>query len=212
MSSSSLLTIAAAVGILCTGCAQPFQVVKLPLRNADLFPLHHQVGAYAVAVDEISDPERAQMFFGVDLIERGIVPVNVTVSNNGVERLLVKPSDIMLRRGTAVVDPLPIEFVYELAHDSRRMNRETREVVAAYFRQIAFTETVLAPGDSYHGVLFFRGVSGEGDRFERTMFRAMSLYHQGATRLEVAVTVLDDGERIRFGPFPVTSSDPVGAF
>ena len=208
MSSSSLLTTVAAAGILCASCAQPFQVVKLPLRNADLFPLHHEVGEYAVAIDEITDPERARMFFGVDLIERGIVPVNVTVSNNGAERLLVRPSDIMLRRGTAVVDPLPVERVSELAQSSRRLNRETREVVAAYFMQIAFTETVLAPGDSYHGVLFFRGVSGEGDRFERTMFRATSLYQQGTARLEIAVTVLDSGERIRFGPFPVTSSDP----
>lgn len=212
MSSSSLLTIVAAVGALCTACAQPFQVVELPLRNADLFPLHHEVDGYAVAVDEIGDPERAQMFFGVDLIGRGIVPVNVIVSNNGADRLLVKPSDIMLRRGTAVVDPLPIEVVSELAQSSRRMDRETREVVAAYFKQMAFTETLLAPGDSYHGVLFFRGVSGEGDRFERTMFRAMSLYQQGATRLEVAVTGFESGERIRFGPFPVTSSDPFETF
>jgi hypothetical protein len=152
------------------------------------------------------------MFFGVDLIGRGIVPVNVTVSNNGAGRLLVKPSDIMLRRGTAVVDPLPIEFLVQLAQDSRRMDRETREVVDAYFKQIVFTETVLAPGDSYQGVLFFRGVSGEGDHFERALFRAMSLYHQGSTRLEVAATVLDGHERIRFGPFPVTSSNPVAAF
>jgi hypothetical protein len=40
------------------------------------------------------------------------------------------------------------------------------------------------------------------------MFRATSLYQQGTARLEMAVTVLDSGERIRFGPFPVTSSDP----
>ena len=209
MSPSTTLLIS--LGVLCAGCAaEPFQIVELPVRNADLFPLHQEVGQYAVAVDEIVDPERAQMFFGVDLIERGILPVSITVSNNGTKRLLLKPSDIMLRRGSTVIDPLPVEFVSELAQSSRRLNKETRQLVAAYFRHIVFAETLLARGDTYQGVLFFRGVSGEGDRIERTMFRAISLYQQGALRMDVAVTVFDGGERIRFGPFPLTSSSPFG--
>ena len=47
-------------------------------------------------VDEMKASERVERLFGADLIKEGILPVNVVVSNFGKQRLLLKPSDIML--------------------------------------------------------------------------------------------------------------------
>ncbi len=199
--SRSIIIFAFASFVL-TACATRFEVVQLPLRAADLYPLSQTQGAITVAVDEISNPERAKKYFGVDLIERGILPINITVSNHGEDRYTVKPADILLRRHTEVIDPLPIEQIAALAKDSAWISAETGEQIDDYFNQLAFTDTVLSPQDSYQGVLFFPALREPPE--QDTLFRAIVLFNQSDLKLDVVTTNLDTHQRVAFGPFSLS--------
>jgi hypothetical protein len=200
---SRSITLAFAVFVL-TACASRFVVVQLPLRAADLYPLSQTKGPITVAVDQISNPERAKKYFGVDLIERGILPVNITVSNHGEDRYTVTPADILLHRHTEVIDPLPIEQIIALAKDSAGccISAETSEQINDYFNQLVFAETVLSPQDSYQGVLFFPALREPAE--QDTMFRAIVLFNQSDLKLDVVTTNLDTQQRVVFGPFSLS--------
>ena len=51
-------------------------------READLYPLSQTKAGITVAVDEISNTERATQYFGIDMFEHGILPINVVISNH----------------------------------------------------------------------------------------------------------------------------------
>lgn len=183
-----------------TACAT-FEVVEVPLREADLYPVSQTQEAISVAVDEITSPERVRNYFGVSLLEQGILPVNIIVSNHGEHRVTVKPADVLLRRGTEVVDPLPIAWMAELAKRRAWRREETEEQINAFFSGLAFAETVLFPHDSYQGALFFPlDYESERDRF----FSLIRLFEQGRLKLEVVVTDLETHQRIHFGPFSLS--------
>jgi hypothetical protein len=209
-SSSSLATRAAIMSrsfiliacVILTACATTFKVVQLPLRNADLYPLSQTKGSVTVAVDEISNPERVNNYFGVDLLEAGIIPINVVVSNHGPYQYTIKPADILLLRHTEVIDPLPIEQITAIVKDNVSLSDETSEQVDQYFADLAFTETVLIPHDSYQGVLFFPVLRSPPD--PDTMFEAIVLFKQSDLKLHVVTTNLNNQERVEFGPFPLT--------
>src|SRR3954468_9211233 len=85
------------------GCAGSYRVVKMPPYEADLYPLTQTRAGITVAIDEIKNVQRAERYFGADLVKEGILPVNVVVSNYGKQRVIVKPSDILLHRGKEIV-------------------------------------------------------------------------------------------------------------
>lgn len=186
-----------------TACA-PFKVVRLPLRDADLYPLSQAKGTITVAVDEIASPDRARRYFGVDLIKKRILPISITVSNHGETNQLIRPSDILLRKGNEVIDPLPIEIVAEVVKKaSGPLPVETNEKIDNFFSQIGFAETVLISHDTYRGVLFFPIASKpERDPF----FSTIPLFQEGKLRLHIVITDVDTNQRTHFGPFPLTTS------
>jgi hypothetical protein len=188
-----------ALGFWVAGCATRFEVVQLPERSADLYPLALTQGGTTVAVDEIRNRERAHRYFGIDLLERDIVPVNIVVSNHHARPILVTPADVMLHRSNEIIDPLPVGKVAALAKRHGRLNRETREQVDAYYREVAFRTTAVAPNDTYQGVLFFR-IAGPDSPRER-LFRSVALWMQGDLQLDVVVETAGQHERVRFGPF-----------
>ncbi len=203
--SKSISLLAFAV-VAVTACATEFEVVRPPLRAAELYPLSQTQGPITVAIDEISNPERAKKYFGVDLIERGILPINITVSNHGQDRYTVKPADILLRRHTEVIDPLPVEEIAALAKESAWISAETGEQIDEYFNQLAFADAVLSPQDSYQGVLFFPALREPPE--QDTMFRAIMLYNQSDLQLDVVTTNLNTHQRVAFGPFSLSSDWP----
>jgi hypothetical protein len=188
----------------CTGSAL-YRVVQVPEHAADLYPLSQSRGGITIAVDEIRNPARVQRHFGVDLTQEGILPVNVVVSNYGKQRVLVKPSDLLLYRGREVIDPLPIEMVAAAAkrlHGSLRSN--TAEEVDRFFDMSTFREMVLAPGDSYRGVMFFAAPANPAKSDRDRFFTSLSVYLEGGPRLRVGLTNVDTGERLIFGPFSLS--------
>ncbi len=184
-------------------CATSFEVVQIPLRAADLYPLSQTQGPITVAIDQISDPERSSRYFGANLLDYGILPINITVSNHSEYRYTVTPADILLRRDTEVVDPLPIgEIATLVKDDAGGISTETGEQIEDYFNSLALSDTVLSSQDSYQGVLFFPAMREPSER--DSGFRAVVLFNQNILKLEVVTTNLDTRQRINFGPFPVS--------
>jgi hypothetical protein len=184
------------------GCSRSYRVVEVPQYGADLYPLSQTKAGITVAIDEIRGPERAERFFGTDLIREGIFPVNVVISNYSKQRVTVKPSDILLYRGKEIIDPLPIEMVAATAKRQHGFLRSSTEgEVNKFFESSTFKEAVLMPNESYRGVVFFAPpvVKGFVDRW----FRKLSAYNEGGPRVRMGVTNLDSGDRVLFGPFSV---------
>jgi len=195
-------TAAVVVCLLLAACSRSYQVVQVPEYGADLYPLSQTKSGVTIAVDEIRRPERAERFFGVDLVKEGIVPVNVVISNFGKQRVLIKPSDILLYRGKEIIDPLPIEMVQATVKRQRSfLAASTETQVDKFFESSTFKEAVLLPSESYRGVVFFAPPPAKtlGDRW----FRVLYAYSEGGPRIRLGVTNLESGDRMLFGPFQV---------
>ncbi len=169
-----------ALTLLSAACAAPpHTVVAPPVHQADLYPDAQSIAGLTVAVDEISDPERARLYFGRDVTSEDILPVMVVVTNQSDDRFLVKPSDVLVYRGKTIVDPVPPP-----------RGTAGPEV---------FKETVVAPGSTVQGIIFYKirkqepGLYGKVERVfsDRPMLRMIA-------------TDQESGERISFGPFTLS--------
>jgi hypothetical protein len=200
---ASILVIGA---FLLGGCAGSYHVVRMPQREADLYPLSQTKSGITVAIDEIKGSARAERYFGADLIKEGILPLAVVVSNYGKHPVVVKPSDVVLHRGREIIDPLPVEVVQGTAKSQHWFLRaKTEEQIDSFFRDIVFTETTLSPSDSYQGVMFF--TFPKAHRRRDTSFLMLSLFREGGPKVRVGVTNLDTQNRMRFGPFSLSLPD-----
>ena len=200
-----ILVASLTLGFWVAGCATSFEVVQLPERSADLYPQALSDRGMTVAVDEIRDAERAYRYFGVDLLGYDILPVNIVVTNHESRPVLVKPADVMLHRDSEILDPLPVGHVAALAKRQGRLNRETREQVDGYYRELAFKATTVPPNDTYQGVLFFPIARPDDPR--ESLFHRVALWMQGDLQLDVVVETTDRHERLRFGPYRVDGPD-----
>ena len=147
-----------------SGCASSYRVVQVPQYGADLYPQSQSRSGVTVAIDELKTTERVERLFGADLIKEGILPVNVVVSNFGKQRMVLKPSDILLHQGKDVIDPIPVELVMATAKRQKTFLRSaTQAEVDKYFAQSTFKETTLFPNETYRGVMFFAVPAPEKD-------------------------------------------------
>jgi hypothetical protein len=200
-----------ALVLLVSGCASSYRVVQVPEYGADLYPQSHTRSGVTVAIDEIKARERVERLLGADLIKEGILPVNVVVSNFGKQRLLLKPSDILLHRGKDVIDPVPVEMVLAVAKRQKSFLRDsTKKEVDKYFEETTFKETALYPSETYRGVMFFAVPAPKRllDRF----FTSWNVYRDGGPKLRIGLTNLDTGERMLFAPFPIHMPEDAGKF
>jgi hypothetical protein len=190
--------------LVASACAS-FELVELPVREADVYPTAHERDGVAVAVEPMLDGRRAERYFGADLLRRGILPVQVIVSNHGAARVRIRPADVLLLDDRHVIDPLPATAVAEIPKAKGLfVTGATAARLDALYRELELRERVLAPDESYRGVLFFDvGVRPEPDRFGTRFFRLTNLFSEPPLRLDVVLTELDRGERLRFGPFGV---------
>lgn len=189
--------------ILLTACASSYQVVRMPQREADLYPYSQTKAGISIAIDEVRDAARAERYFGADLIKVGILPLAVVVSNYSDHRIVVKPSDILLHRGAEIIDPLPVEIVVALAKAQRWFLRaRTEERIDSFFESMSFRETALLPNETYQGVMFFS--TPRPQRTRSTFFTVLSLFREGGPKIRVGVTDLETLDRLHFGPFSLS--------
>ncbi len=198
----SRLAAVLAVLLLCGACGS-FDLVRPPARSADVYPDAHGRDGVVVAVDEITQPKRAKRYFGADLLRHGILPVQIVVSNHTGDRIQITPADILLQHGRQIIDPLPLERVVEIPASKGLMITDgAEESLQKFYESIVFRETVVAPGETYQGVLFFQG-ERQSKRSSSRFFRVVSAYFQPELRLRVLSTNLETRERLGFGPFGV---------
>ncbi len=182
-------------------CAS-FELVQAPDREADLFPGSVGIAGTVVAVDAVTDSGRAERYFGVDLIERGIVPVQVIVSNHSQRRVVLRPADVLALRGREVVDPLPVERVAAMLKERGLfMSDDTEQDIDAFFESVSLRETIVTPGETVQGFLFLELDRDSAPRSR--YFRRVSLFARPAVKLSVALSEHGGSERMHFGPFPV---------
>jgi hypothetical protein len=202
MSGRGVLVVVLALGML--GCTSSYHVVEYPQRQADLFPLSETKEGISVAIDEVRSGERANRYFGTDLTRREILPVAVVISNNSQHRVMLKPGDVLLHEGSDVIDPLPTQAVVALAEGERSLEAKTQSEVAQYFHELSFKETVLTPGDSYHGIMFFP--LPQAKKSDRN-FSALPLFAEGRLQVIVGARDMETQTRLRFGPFSLRPLD-----
>jgi len=174
--------------------------VQLPLREADLYPAAETKAGLAVAIDEMSDPQRVWTYFGTDLLGKGILPVQVIVSNHGEHRVKIRPSDVLLLRGRDVIDPLPIEKVTDIPKGKGLwVSDETTEQIDKFFAELGLKETIVRPGETARGVLFFKTLKKPS--WTSRFFRVARLFPEPSFQLHLVVTDLEEKKRVGFGPF-----------
>jgi hypothetical protein len=189
---------------LLSACAGTYDVVRMPEREADLYPLAQTEVGVTIAIDEIKDGARARRYFGANLLKFGVLPVALIISNYGKDRLAIKPSDVLLHRGAEIIDPLPVEVIAGIAKRERWFLRsKTEKQIDSFFEDLLFNETVLMPNETYQGVLFFS--SPQPSRTKDSYFTVLSLFREGGPKVRVGATNLDTRERLHFGPFTLSS-------
>jgi hypothetical protein len=198
------------LALVLSACASSHRIVQLPQYDADLYPQAQTLGGITVAVDELKNAERVERLFGADLIKEGILPVNVVVSNFGKQRLLLKPSDILLYQGKEVIDPLPVEVVMAAAKRQKQVRTGTGQELDKHYGDTLLKETAIYPNETYRGIMFFAVPAPKRalDRF----FASLSIYPDDGPKMRVGMTNLESGERVLFAPFSVKLPESPGAF
>jgi hypothetical protein len=185
-------------------CASPVELVEPPARKADLFATAMRSGSLVVAVDSVTESKRAVRYFGTDLREQGLLPAQIIVTNLGDTAVEVDPADVLVQRGRAVIDPVPVAYAAALCKETSGLTSgDEAEQIDAHFAKMAFESTVVAPGETVRGWMFFDvGVDEEKDVDENPWFRVVSLHGAGSSvSLRVAVTENGTRQRLHFGPF-----------
>jgi hypothetical protein len=205
MSATKLALVLLASGL--TGCAGQTRIAY-PSRAAELYPLSQTTGHVSVAVDGVRSRARSERYFGADLPGSRILPVTVIISNYSAHSLVVTPADVLLRRDREVIDPLPAKTVAAVAGGASTLDAQPSGEAARYFEGLALKEAVLAPGQSYHGTVFFI-LPREPHTAERPPQLPVFLTD---SRLQVVVAARDlaTQTRLRFGPFALPSATDSG--
>ncbi len=188
--------------VVLTGCTS-YTVTQMPLRDATIYPVSETQSGVAVAVDSIARPERARKYFGLDLIQEGVLPVNITVSNHSERKVLLKPANLLVHRGREVIDSLPIERVTEQIKGAYWMEPATREEVDKYLAELALQEAFIGRQQDYQGVLFLE--LGRPARQNPFSFQVLQLFRQTQLQLHITLTDQQTNERLSFGPFPIAT-------
>jgi hypothetical protein len=191
-----LLALATSLG---TAACATYDLIALPLRDADLYPTARTVEDVSVAAQAFTDPFRVHGYFGANLLVYDIVPIEITVSNHADRPIRIEPAGVLVVRGEEVVDPLPVEIVAELPTQGRWfVSDATREQLREFYADLSLREVAVAPGSTYHGVMFFR-IPEPRTPMARAL-RVWQPFSMPTLHLYAAVEV-EQGERLRFGPF-----------
>lgn len=185
--------------LVTAACSGKYKVVEIPFRGADLYPLSQTRDGITVAVDGIINPETVKKYFGFNLLKDGVMPINVIITNQSVNRCTINPSDVLLMKDKEVIDPIPIELITEIAEKRFGwVGEKERRRIEEFFSNIVLRETVVLPNESYRGVLFFKAL--ESKKKEDSFFSILKVFGS-SYKIRIAITDLEKGERIHFGPF-----------
>jgi hypothetical protein len=185
------------------GCADSsYQVVQIPQRAADLYPVSQTRLGVTVAIDEIRSPDRAEKYFGTNLTRYGVLPLEIIISNNSEHQIVVTPADVLLHQAGQVIDPVPLPMIVAMAEAPYRLRAKTRAQVDQYFQELAFTDVTLPRGANYQGVIFFSVPRRQ--RPADDLFSILPLFSEYRMRVQIAVRDTENQTRLQFGPFTLS--------
>ncbi len=172
---------------LASACAAPTHspLVTVTPRSADVHPTAQRDSGVSLAVrDATTADRRLRSVWGPAFAESGILPIEVIVSNQGRDAVSIEPGDVFVLRGSETLASLSFDQVAELIEQPERV------------RPFALRTTIVPPGRSLQGILFFDVSDGRG-----WLERLLDAYPAPVSRVHVALTNIETQQRLRFGPF-----------
>lgn len=176
-----------------------YEVARLPERSADVYPEAQVRQSVAVAAEAIGGERRSELYFGAALPDRGVLPVQILVTNRSDRSLRLAPQDVLVTRHGKTLDPLPRELVARaIARGRGPVTDRMAQEIRAYLQEVALGTTVVAAGETESGVLFLRLPEEAHSRY-----RTLSVLDTfgGGLELTLGLTAPHSGDRLRFGPF-----------
>lgn len=161
-----------------SGCAH-YSSTSAPIPVVGSMPVCQTEGALEVGADPYIQPDRQKTVFGCDLNAVGILPIQVYVQNKGKDRLLIRPSDMVLEFpdgtqispvgasaaaakmesiGRVVGASLAFGLIGMLA--ASKAEDKARADRLEDYRRKELQEAKLGKGDSAHGFLYFSPAQG----------------------------------------------------
>jgi len=166
-----------------SGCVshRQFRIPPLPTRGADLYPQGQNKNGLVVAVDDYFDKNKSRQTFGIDFTEKNILVIEVIISNRSDSRYQVQSSEVLLLKADQIIYPL---LASEVSSD-RQVND--------YLNAVELKSMIINPGETSHGLLYFRLPPEESKK--REIGRLSTLWPYDYS-LRLAATRLDSGDRL----------------
>ncbi len=118
------ILIAAATAALLTACATAYVEKPLPFRMPESYPNAQEFGGATIAAKAYPDVKEAQENFGFNVIDAGLLPVEIIIDNKGVHPLEINGSQTFLEDKGGNLWPV---LSQDLAYDRATKYAQTKE-------------------------------------------------------------------------------------
>ena len=78
-----------------------------------------------------------------------------SITSDSTSSITIRPADVLVLRGNQVIDPVPLEYVSRIPKERGLiLTDDTEAAIDAFFDSAALKETVVAPRETYQGVVY----------------------------------------------------------
>jgi hypothetical protein len=165
------------------GCTRyQTRIPALPLRGADLYPREQNKNGLIVAADDYYDEDKSMKSFGVNFAEKNILVLEIIISNKSDDSYEIKSNEVLLLKGNQIIYPL---MAAEVSSD---------EQIREYLNVVEFKDMVINPGETGHGLIYFRLPEIPEEKKEHSFFS--SFWPQYDYKLRLGATQLGGDSRL----------------
>lgn len=126
--SSALLLAAVAAGGFVTACGTAYQATPVGFELPERYPNATQIAGATVGAVAYADPKAAGQAFGFDVIDAGLLPVQVVFDHRGDNPIAINPAQTFLENAEGKLWPvLNDRFAYERVTQYAQTNKIFRE-------------------------------------------------------------------------------------
>ncbi len=122
----------AAIGLLIaallTACASAYVAKPLPFRMPESYPNAQEFGGATIAAKAYPDAKEAEENFGFNVIDAGMLPVEIIIDNKGVHPLEINGSQTFLEDRSGNLWPV---LSQDLAYDRATKYAQTKETFSS---------------------------------------------------------------------------------
>lgn len=159
-----------AVGLAQAGCAPP-PITPPAVREASSYPAKASKTGLTIAADSYADPDKAKAVFGIELVPKRLLAVNLIFQNNGPKKFFVYTNQIAFKDANGENRQRLEATEVAAAVEGREgavglgavsvgvglvgMATKSSPEVAQRFLEVSLAGSVLAPQTRAHGFVFF---------------------------------------------------------